>query len=451
MPTVSDSLVESPQTGPAPHSESSHTPLPEISHPPEPGSEVTPVPVDSGMAMVPGLQPVQQVTAVSGTHDYLVAADASGNSLISWLGAEQSIYVRGYDSKGQPQGPEYHFNKSRVDTGGGLALASAAAGKFLLVSRSQALLDATDQRLNAVFLDSSGQPVGTGFSFTHPAHDPNLATPTIALLPYGSVDSPTIAHEGPGRLLFVWKRRQISDFPYNLVARRYDSDGHALGEEFQLSERELKSFAVASNATAQPVLVFLQHVGGLKDSIGHPVEGTRSVINVQRYDDQSKALGEPTQIEIHFPDFLAKSEAKPALAMAANGAFLVSWRDLSSLPGSLPSTSSQAVFVQRFDPEGNQLGKPIEVNPPEKATGTDPLVASQPQGAFGVLWAATDQNIYLQSYDRLGQALGTAFQVNASPCDEGAGFALSADPHGYLISWRGKDGGLYARRYLHEE
>ena len=77
--------------------------------------------------MVPGLQPVQQVTAVSGTHDYLVAADASGNSLISWLGAEQSIYVRGYDSKGQPQGPEYHFNKSRVDTGGGLALASASA------------------------------------------------------------------------------------------------------------------------------------------------------------------------------------------------------------------------------------------------------------------------------------------------------------------------------------
>jgi hypothetical protein len=168
----------------------------------------------------------------------------------------------------------------------------------------------------------------------------------------------------------------------------------------------------------------------------------------QRYD----ATGTPLGAEFQVNTYTTNDQYGPAVAMNAQGRFVVVWRSYTQ------DGSGYGIFGQRYDAAGQPVGAEFRAN---TYTTTDQMgraVAMDAAGGFIVLWASQGQDgsdfgVFGRRYDATGVPQGGEFRVNTYTTEEQYGPAVAMDPQGnFVVVWRsrhqdGSNAGIFGRRF----
>ena len=180
----------------------------------------------------------------------------------------------------------------------------------------------------------------------------------------------------------------------------------------------------------------------------HDQNGNRTAVYAQRYNSSGIALG---------GEFLVKSYdtytvTKPAVDMDADGDFVITWHSFGF------DGSSSGVAARRYDATGAAVGSEFQVNTYTTSHQSDPAVAMDSDGDFVITWQSDGQDgdsvgIYAQRYNSAGATVGGEFRVNSTTLSHQTAPAIAMDSSGdFVIVWQshGQDGnnsGIFAQRY----
>ena len=131
----------------------------------------------------------------------------------------------------------------------------------------------------------------------------------------------------------------------------------------------------------------------------------------------------------------------PAIAVLADGRFVVAWQDDS---GQAPDTSGSAVRAQIFEADGTKVGDEFVVNTTVESNQKDPSIVALPDGGFVVTWgddgtSAPDTDgdaVRAQRFDAGGDKVGGEFLVATTTADDQHLPATAALADGrFFVAW----------------
>jgi hypothetical protein len=140
----------------------------------------------------------------------------------------------------------------------------------------------------------------------------------------------------------------------------------------------------------------------------------------------------------------------PAVASDANGDFVVAW---TTTPD--PDSNEADVYAQRYDAAGVPQGGEIHVNDASPGTGRGADVTMDADGDFIVAWTGYDDSgfgVFARRYSAAGVPRGDEFRVNTFTEDHQVGPVVASDAEGdFVVVWDAAHGvdrfGIYAQRY----
>jgi hypothetical protein len=351
-----------------------------------------------------------------------VAGDGAGNFVVVWTslegaGTDASLSVQGrrYDAAGTPLGGEFQVNVWTTGYQADPAVASDAAGNFVVVwtSYGSAGSDAAWHSIQARRYDAAGTPLGGQFQ--------------VNVWTTDAQHSPAVAPDGAAGFVVVWSSQSGAGTDLDagsIQGRRYDAAGVPLGGEFQVNTYTTSGQAapaVAADATGSVVAW---------ESFGSAMDGEGTSVQAQRYDAAGTPLGPQFQVN----EWTTGFQRSPAVALDGAGTLVVAWaRDYSD----------SLIQARRFDAAGTPLGPEFQVNVFTTFILTNPAVAADAAGNFLVVWdtfpypgCCSFYTVQGQRYDAAGAPLGGEFQVNAHG-DAGQGRPAVANTAGadFVVLW----------------
>jgi hypothetical protein len=159
-----------------------------------------------------------------------VTALATGGFVVVWDGEglldDAGIFGRRYDATGQAPEEEFRVNSFGLILAwdGYPSIASDASGAFV-VSWQSADASSFDYDIFARRFDSAGQEVGVAFRVNTDAA--------------GSQYVPSVGSDRLGNFVVAWQEPGVDGSGYAVQARRYDSNGTALGADFRVNSYTL--------------------------------------------------------------------------------------------------------------------------------------------------------------------------------------------------------------------
>jgi len=159
------------------------------------------------------------------------------------------------------------------------------------------------------------------------------------------------------------------------------------------------------------------------------------------------AQGAPSKAGAEFVvnTYTTGSQTQAAVGMTANGDFVVAWH--------APGSTGYPVSAQLFDASGAPVGPEFQVNAATTAYNSRPRVAVAGNGDFVIVWREQYGSTYLvnaRRYDSAGTPKGLQFQVNTDTSSL-VEPNIASDPNGaFVVVWSGSDGsgdGIVARRF----
>ncbi|RMH16157.1 MAG: hypothetical protein D6696_18845 [Acidobacteria bacterium] len=283
----------------------------------------------------------------------------------------------------------------------------------------------------------------------------------------GEGAKPAVDADATLQSLVVWERRQ--DGGTEVVGQRFDGLGMPVGGILRISAGgagEHREPDVAYLANGNAVVVWESRgrrrpavLGRLFDGLGMPV-GTIFRINrrgearfpaVDAGDDGTFVVawsgsdGHGSDFRPHarlfdgfgMPvgrvlRFGSSGDAKPpAVAVAADGTFLVSWGD-----------RRDDVAARLFDGIGMPLGKIFRVNASRAGDQLTPAASANPDGTFSVVWerdpgSGGHRAVFGRRVSSIGMPLGLELQINQTPFDRPAVPVIATAHDGRaLATWR---------------
>jgi hypothetical protein len=289
---------------------------------------------------------------------------------------------------------------------------------------------------------------------------------------------PAVTTAVDGRFVVVWEAED--DTGINVVARRYDAAGQALGAELEISQGHVpprsEAPSVSSAADGSFVAAWEDNRGGIfarrYDAAGVPLGsdflvnsyvgmlnifsedagvasaadgrfvvvwcdpvGDDSGIFARRYDTSGNPVGPQFRVNT----VTTGEPQRPAVAGAADGSFVVVWEryGLGAEAGG---------FMRRYDSSGNPVGDPSPIGTGRKSRLS---VAMSPSGQFVVAWEDQENNdgIKGQLYDVSGSPVGVEFGVNTDSAANSPSVAMGVDGS-FVVAWDHHENfEVYARRY----
>lgn len=221
---------------------------------------------------------------------------------------------------------------------------------------------------------------------------------------------------------------------FSIQGQLYDDDDSENGTIFQANTYTTAgqtgvSAAVAPNGRF--VLAWASHGSTGTDDLG-------SSVQARLYG----AYGEPEGGEFQVNTSTQLNQGEPDVAMAGDGSFVVVWPNDG--PGGTDPYSS--IMGQRFASNGTPAGGEFLVNTYTTGYQSDPAVAMAADGRFVVVWgsrgsAGTDNDptgysVQAQRYAADGTPEGTEFQVNVFTPDFQYRPDVAASPGGdFVVVW----------------
>jgi len=270
-----------------------------------------------------------------------IAMDSHGNFVAAWLspdGDGDGIYAQRYNSAGEAQGNEFRVNTTTTGTQRHFDLAMDNDGDFVVTWMSQY---STDSEVYAQRYNSQGEAQGNEFQ----------VNTTLE----GTTNRPVVAMDSTGNFVVVWYNNPGGN--WNIYARRYNSAGEALGNEFQVNtttEGQQSRPGVAMDSTGNFVVVWYSQSDG---------------VYAQRYDNSGNAQGN----EFHVGSGSPGSHTSALVKMNAAGYFLVAW--------------NTAVSVRQYTPSGEPHGDKIDLPINVSSCGFYDM-AWDAQEKFALVWVA---------------------------------------------------------------
>jgi hypothetical protein len=246
----------------------------------------------------------------------------------------------------------------------------------------------------------------------------------------GDQFAPSVAAAPDGDFSVVWGN---VDFSLGVFAKRYASDGSAVGGQFQINTYTTgaaSEHSIAVGSDEDYVVVW--------SSIGSPGSDT-SARSIQggRFDSNGSVLGAQFQVNTYTTD----TQWHPGVAAAADGSFVMVWESYGSVGG---DSSSSSIQGQRYASDGSAVGAQFQVNSYTTSGQKFPSVGSALDGDFVVAWQSfgssgtdtSNESIQAQRYASNGTARGAQFQVNSyTTGDQGnPSVAMTADER-FVVSW----------------
>jgi hypothetical protein len=258
---------------------------------------------------------------------------------------------------------------------------------------------------------------------------------------------PAVAMDADGDFVVVWTSGGPSGAGQDgasdgVYGQRYDAGGAPLGEEFRVNTFTTNSQsgpAVAMDADGDFVVAW--HSGFQ--------EGNWYEIYAQRYD----AAGVPQGAEFRVNTHTTSSQLEPAVAMDADGDFVVAWQSFQQ------DGNRTGIYAQRYDAAGVPLGLEFQVNTHTTGYQSRPAVGMDADGDFVVAWDTESEtpgsfyDVYGQRYAAAGVPQGGEFRVNAATTNWQSRPAVGMDAGGdFVVVWasnRTSNGGwgAFAQRY----
>jgi hypothetical protein len=364
-----------------------------------------------------------------------VAASASGDFVVTWStpyldGGNTSVAARRFASSGAPQAGEFVVNSYTLDDQRVPAVAASAAGDFVIVWHSD-LQDGADTGVFARRFASSGAAQAQEFQV-------NSYTSANQFL--AAVDL-----SASGDFVIAWQSDQDGDFA-GVFAQR---------------------FAAAATITATPTRTATPTPTRTRTPTPTPTRTrtstpTSPTATPTRTTTPTasptggplplpapKAAGDDFQVDVYTAD----TQHGPAVAMEADGDFVLAWNAGGGRDGAF-----HGVFGQRFDSAGARRGMQFQVNVYTTGDQFQPAVVVMPAGGFVVVWYSDAQDgryggLFGRRFASAGTALGGEFQVNSYTDSDQENAAIGLLPGGaFVVVWESDDqdgngAGIFARRF----
>jgi hypothetical protein len=366
-----------------------------------------------------------------------VAMDADGDFVAVWQSPNQDgdswgIYAQRYNAAGVKQGGEFQVNQHTVAAQRDPAVAMDAAGNFIVTWNSVNQAGATSgYDIYARRYSVSGTPLSDEFLVnTHTT---------------GTQRDPRIAAQSGGEFVIVWKSfdQAGTGSGWDIYAQRYDASGVAQGSEFRVNTdtaHNQENPNLAHDAAGNFVIVW-----GSSDATSNGLG-----VFGQRYDAAGNAVG---------TEFLASTSPnavrQPSLVgMNAQGDFVVGW-----VSSNQPGGSQQDIYARRFNADGVTQGSTFRVNDLTTGDQFQPALAMNADGRFVVAWqrpgfTAPYADVFARVFSEHGEPLGSDFVVNTWLTESQLNSAVAMDADGdFVVVWesQGQDGngrGVYGQRFL---
>ena len=218
--------------------------------------------------------------------------------------------------------------------------------------------------------------------------------------------------------------------PVRIWARVYAPGGAAQTAPIQVNTDTAVSIRVTGAAVdAQGDFV----VAWSQALTGTPYE----VVEARRFNAPGQPLGGVFQVS----QSAVGADDVPQVAIDARGDFVVAWTRFNAHDTTLPA----AVFARLYDSAGTARGGEFEVS---QATTSqqEPAVAMNAQGEFVVSWTDHFQGTDARAYNAAGQPLSDAVAVVANNWMSGSG-AVAMDSAGdFVVAYRDNSNGISVRR-----
>jgi hypothetical protein len=373
--------------------------------------------------------------ALAADGDFVVAWQSKGQDdpLDSSFTTGYGIFAQRFDAASNALAGEFQVNTFTTGSQRHAALASDAAGNFLVAWGGNGTGDSYG--VFARRYDAAGGPLGGEF----PVNSFTTGTQRV----------PAAAMDDDGDFVVVWAGSAQDGDGSGIFAQRYDPAGNPLGSELPVNTVTTNNQgdpAVAMNADGDFVVVWQS---GLQDGDGYG-------IFARRFDAAGSPLDSP---EFQVNTFTTGDQELPAVAMDADGDFAVTWQSYAQDGDDL------GVFARRFDAAGAALGGEFPVNSFTTGAQSNPALAMDADGDFVVAWDTPNQDgnlggvlgVFAQRFDGAGNPLDGEFQVNTETIADQELAAIAMDPDGdFVLAWAsdGQDDpagfyvpGVFAQRY----
>jgi len=406
------------------------------------------------------------------------ASDAAGNFVVVWQSFEDEgdesdfgIYVRFFQANGDPidldedglDGDRLLVNTLTAGSQSAPAVAMDSAGNFVVVWQAaladgdgsgiyarrwnaslkdwsdpvEFLVNETslgDQITPAVAMDGSGRFTvvwagpdsdGTGIFARRYAAD---GTPDPAGEFQVNVEratdqsSPTIGMNEAGDAVIAWvsdHNRLIDpeDAEKTIFARWYDFAGTPLGAgEFSVSEyvKDAQEFPTVGLEGDGDFTLAWQSINQESNQEG---EGTSWGVYARQFtvDRQAGTISSPQAAEFRVNETTDGPQRYPAIGVAAEGQFVVTWQSIRQ------DESSWGIFERQFAPDASPTTAEARVNSFGSGPQILPAVAQRPSGNFTIIWSGRGfdetEGVWGQRYDWIADAFegGAVLAAATSP------------------------------------
>ncbi len=350
-----------------------------------------------------------------------VAADSAGGFILVWQdyrNGHWDIYAQRYNGDGAPVGENFKINDD--DAGAGHydpAIAATASGGFVIAWGD---FRDGDRNIYAQRFGDDGSPLGANFKIND--DDGNAQQ-----------FSPAIAADSSGGLMVAWRDDRNGNA--DIYARRYDSDGAALGPNFKVNDDSGNTLQAHVDIAWHPSSGFVVTWDDCRNATTY--------IYGQRYDDDGSPIGSNFRVSgetINAPQYT------PTVAFHSSGSFIIAWKDTRN--GGLD------IYAQLYDAAGAPVNQNFKMND-EGTQCSMPAISFDSPDGFVLTWlndVNNDPDIYARRFDAQGAPLQQKFKVND---DVGGAWqnspAIAVNGHGgFVIVWEDRRNGkndIYGQRF----
>ncbi len=248
---------------------------------------------------------------------------------------------------------------------------------------------------------------------------------------------PSVAADAQGNFVVVWQSRgspgtDASD--YSIQAQRYDSDGRPVGGQFQVNSYTTSVQRIPSvgiDPQGNFAVVWESYGSYGSDASYHSIQA-------QQYD----ANGDPVGGQFQVNSYTTGNQWRSAVAMDAQGSFMVVWTSWGSFG---TDSSLESIQAQYYDSSGTPVRGQFQVNSYTSYNQVQPAVAADGQGDFVTVWSSWGSygngtsfwNVQGQRLTGSGLALGREFQINSFSEDIQTGPRVAAGANGsFVVVWQ---------------
>ncbi|MBN2588559.1 MAG: hypothetical protein JXA96_01755 [Sedimentisphaerales bacterium] len=345
-----------------------------------------------------------------------IAALPSGGFIVSWSSyfgtsdKSNDIFCRIFEPNCSPVGNEFQINQITTGNQTEPSIAVKTPDEVIVVWQG---FGSDEERFDifAQRIDTNGLPIGDELHVNNMIIENDQICPEIAI-------------SNSGSFVIVWES-ETDPNSTSICCRRFDNNGTALGNEFQVStDPDSRYPNIAMDPNGNFTVVW--------------IEGNRPNFSIMSrlYDTQGIPVSEPFKVSTN----VISSFTQPVIVMDSTGCFFVTWDGDPNL------ASNDDIHARIYEPNGTPVGKQFVINSTLEKAQQNPQATINDSGQFVVVWDSegdpnvNEKDILGQRLDKNGNRIGDEFRLNSyTDSDQKCPAVTFIDDGRFITVWQSEN------------